>query len=80
MRFLSNVNEDKKIASASYQQSLAIGMANGIAQHFDSNVKSSSEPNNASDSPRAIETSTPSKVEIPIPETKKDETTVQKQI
>jgi N-acetylmuramoyl-L-alanine amidase len=64
MGFLSNVNEDKKMAAASYQQSLAIGMANGIERHFQS------------DSPKAVETTTPSKVEIPAPLAKIEETPV----
>jgi N-acetylmuramoyl-L-alanine amidase len=77
MGFLSNVNEDKKMAAASYQQSLAIGMANGIEQYFQSNVKPGSVSTNNGDSPKAVEKSTPSPVaEIPIPEAKKDETTV----
>jgi N-acetylmuramoyl-L-alanine amidase len=77
MGFLSNVNEDKKMALPSYQQSLAIGMANGIEQHFQSNVKPGSESKNTIDSIKAVEKSTPSQVGIPLPETKKDETTVQ---
>jgi hypothetical protein len=76
MGFLSNVSEDTKMAAASYQQSLAIGMANGIEQHFESDVKSGSESKNASVSPKAIEKTTPSKVEVVVPETKKEETTV----
>jgi N-acetylmuramoyl-L-alanine amidase len=57
--FLSNAIEDTKMAAASYQQSLAIAMANGIEQHFESKVKSGSESKNASDSPKEPEKSTP---------------------
>jgi N-acetylmuramoyl-L-alanine amidase len=76
MGFLSNVNEDKKMAAASYQQSLAIGMANGIEQHFQSNVKPGSTSTNTGDSPKAVEKPTPTPVETSNSESKKEPSAV----
>jgi N-acetylmuramoyl-L-alanine amidase len=79
MGFLSNVNEDKKMATSNYQQSLAVGMANGIEQHFTSNVKNAAPNSQSTDdtykgeatpAPKEVKaevTPTPSAAENPKP-------------
>jgi N-acetylmuramoyl-L-alanine amidase len=76
MGFLSNVNEDKKMATASYQQSLASGMANGIEQYFQSNVNPGFVSKNNGDSPKSVEKPTPTPVETQNPESTKEQAAV----